>query len=110
MLYTSSIEYPYIFIFETKDAATQFRLPACDSVPRMPEALLVWSEVLKANISLSKPQDLIFVISKEIFAFKNKGVGYAVFGKEVDLWNVIIGEKAGWILVPHWLNLKQLNE
>lgn len=108
MLY-KSIRYPYVFLYETKESLTKFRLPAADGVPRMPEYLSSFSDSLGANVSISKPQDLIFVISKEKYT-AGKAFLHVNGGKEMELWYVLIGEKTGWIFIPDWLELEEVNE
>lgn len=53
-----------------------------------------WSEKLKSKVLYSNPREPIFVIKKE----------------EERFWNVIIGEKIGWIIVQNWLEIKELKQ
>jgi hypothetical protein len=109
MLYRSN-KFPYVFLHETKESLTKFRLPAADHVSRTPEYLTAFGESLGAKVVLSKPKDLIFVISKEKFMADGMPFLYANGGKEIQLWNVLIGERTGWIFIPDWLELEEVNE
>jgi len=52
-----------------------------------------WSKRLNSRVLFSNPGEPIFLIKKED-----------------KYWNVIIGEKIGWIIADDWLGLKLLNE
>jgi len=52
-----------------------------------------WTKKLNCKVTFSNPSEPIFVI------------------KKCDkFWNVLIGEKIGWIIVEDWLTIKKLNE
>ena len=55
------------------------------------EWVVYWSKELKTKITHSNLNEPIFVI-----------------GKEGKFWNVIIGERIGWIIAEDWLELKPL--
>lgn len=53
-----------------------------------------WSSYFKGStVTYAKPNEPILVISKE---------------SEEKFWNVLIGEKTGWIIVRDWHDIKPL--
>jgi len=55
-------------------------------------AVKFWSEQTNSKVTYSNPSEPIFLIKAEDF-----------------YWNVIIGEKIGWIIAEEWLGIKELN-
>jgi len=89
----------YLLIYETKAGA----IKAVDAVicradhPRANMAMLmeaqVFSKRLNLRVSYSQPNEPIFLIKAEEF-----------------YWNVIIGERVGWISVRDWHKIKKLEK
>ena len=75
----------YLLIYETKENAVAAPSMAAAAWPEY------WSKELNSRVSFSNPNEPIFLV-------KNEG----------KYWNVIIGERGGWIIVEDWLRLKAL--
>jgi len=99
----------FIFIFETKEKAIEANSLYEDAVSRtilieeyaassfVAEAKFAtqyWTKRLGGTkVIYSNPKEPIFVVSRED-----------------KYWNVIIGEKIGWIIAEEWLELKEITD
>jgi hypothetical protein len=79
-----------LLIYETKEEASRpGRASAMHSSARS-----TWqNKELRTKITYSNPQEPIFVIKKENL-----------------YWNVIVGERIGWIIAEKWHNTKNLEK
>jgi hypothetical protein len=86
----------YIFIFDTKYNAivTSKNSAGGSATPRAAiHAAAYWSKELNSRVTYSDPGEPIFVLKKD-----------------GEFWNVIVGEKIGWIVVVNWMKIKQLEK
>lgn len=58
------------------------------TLPNAQKDAEAWSKTLNSHVDYSSPENIIFVIKKQNTAHEH-----------TQLWNVIIGTKAGWIIV-----------
>ena len=56
----------------------------------------VWSGRINSKIIFSSPNEPIFLIKMEQDAYTQR----------TQYWNVIIGEKIGWIIVHDWMDVR----
>jgi len=87
----------FIFIYETKEAATKATASWAKAIAVANEPPLIWIEYwskrLNSRVTFSTPNEPIFVIKKD-----------------EDYWHVIIGERVGWIVSRGPLGLKEINK
>jgi hypothetical protein len=80
----------YLLVYETREAAScGEHMTVGDITPTTATNYL--STKTNSKVTYSKPGEPIFKIKED--------------GK---YWNVIIGEKVGWIIVASWLEIKEL--
>jgi hypothetical protein len=87
----------FLLFYETREdalAATAADSGRCGSTSWSRAAAAeanYWSKELNSRVTFSNPGEPIFVIRKD-----------------EEYWNVIIGERIGWIIVKDWLEIKPL--
>jgi len=96
-MFYRATKYPYIFIYETKAIATSASKDLGprfgdehDNVLKIAER---WSQKLGSKVLYSNPGDMIFCVSKD------------GFDEYSEIWNVIINDKIGWILLSGWCKI-----
>jgi len=77
-----------LLIYQTKEEASR----PCRVSAMHPSARSVWRNTeLHTKITYSNPQEPIFVIKKENL-----------------YWNIIVGERIGWIIIEKWLGIREM--
>jgi len=98
----------YLLIYETKELAQQAWQKFIDCLNRNDliddaaatsfhmenkGAVAFWTRYLKTKVLFSLPEEPVLVLKKE-----------------QEFWNVIIGEKIGWIIDCEWIELERIEE
>jgi len=86
----------YLLLFPTKELATKSKTQPLlkenfYSVQEAEFSARVWSKHFGSKVVFTSPKEPIFVIEKCD-----------------NIWNVLIGEKTGWITAEKWLEIKPL--
>jgi len=109
----------YILLFSTfKFALKEFSRFAVDGGVNMHQDTLEGIEIAARSIKMhnakltgqiyySIPNEPIFLLKKKIHKIK---MFQNPLYENVEFWNVIVGEKIGWIIAENNINIKQLEK